>query len=249
MAQDIIHRFETPSEVAKAVADAFVEYTTDCIKRTGSCIVAVSGGTTPNALFELLNTDVYMDQIDWENIFFLWVDERFVPHSNPDSNFHRAKERLFAHMGGSCHFYPVPTDEGTVDEAARAYEKEVATVLRACDKKRLDLALLGLGDDGHTASLFPRSVVLSELARRVVPVTDGKVWERVTMTFAFLSQAETVWFTVVGESKRAALTKVLHQRLDYEDEPWQNRITHVLPGAVLNQDEIHWYIDASASGE
>lgn len=246
MAKDLVHSFETKEEVAKAVADAFVTFTADCIARTESCIVAVSGGTTPNALFELLNSDAYVERIDWENIFFLWVDERFVPQNDPDNNFHRAKNRLFANIGGSCHFYPVPTNSGTVAEAARNYEKEVATVLQACEKDHLDLALLGLGDDGHTASLFPKSAALEEKNRRITYVTDGKVWDRVTMTFPFLAGADEVWFTVVGESKRAALTKVFRQRASYKDYNWDERIGRVLPGAVLTQNEIHWFVDRDA---
>lgn len=246
MAQDLIHAFETPQEVAEAVANAFVALTNQCIAQTGSCVVAISGGTTPNTLFELLNTDTYRTQLDWERIYFLWVDERFVPQTDPDNNFFRAKERLFAYIGGSSHFYPVPTNGGTVEEAAEAYEKEVLMVLRACEKDGVDLALLGLGDDGHTASLFARSRALDETSRAVIPVTDGKVWQRVSMSFPFLAKAKHVWFTVVGESKAAALGRVLRQRADYADEAWQNRIGHVLPGAVLSQDEVVWYVDKAA---
>lgn len=243
MAQDLIHMFDTPQQVAEEVAKSFMAFTEACIKETGSCVVAISGGTTPNTLFELLNSDEYRTKLDWENIFFLWVDERFVPHSDPDNNFGRAKERLFGNIGSSCHFYPVPTNDGTVEEAADAYEKEVDMVLRACEKDSLDLVLLGLGDDGHTASLFSKSQALHVADRKVAPVLDGKVWKRVTMTFPFLAKAKHVWFTVVGDSKASALSRVLRQRQDYADETWQERIGHVLPGAVLSQDVVEWYVD------
>lgn len=246
MAQDIIHQYGTADEVARAVADAFITYTQARIAKTGTCVVAVSGGTTPNALFELLNSDAYMERVDWENIYFLWVDERFVSQSSPDNNFYRAKTRLFSHIGGSCHFYPVPTNSGTVEEAAEVYEKEVKTVLQACEKDHLDLALLGLGDDGHTASLFPSSEALHEKNRLVTYVKDGKVWDRVTMTFPFLAAADDVWFTVVGDTKRAALTKVLRQRKDYADDSWESRVGHVLPGAVLSHDTVEWFVDKDA---
>lgn len=223
MAQDIIHCFETADEVAKTVAEKFIDYTTKCIAETKTCIVAVSGGTTVNLLFELLNTEVYIDRVDWENIYFLWVDERFVPQNNPDNNFYRAKERLFSHIGRACHFYPIPTNSGTLEEAARLYEKEVATVLNACEKDSLDLVLMGLGDDGHIASLFPRSNALKVTDKRVATVDDGKVWDRITLTFAFLATAKDVWFTVVGDTKKAALARVLRQREDYQDEPWEQR--------------------------
>lgn len=247
MAQDLVHRFPSGSDVATAVAERFADFTAQCIAETGNCVVALSGGTTPNALFELLAKEPYSKQLDWERIYFLWVDERFVPSTNPDSNFYRAKERLFGDIGACCHFYPVPTDSGTVEEAAAAYEKEVSVVLKACGKEQLDLVLLGLGDDGHTASLFPRSVALTEKVRLVTYVKDGKVWDRVTMTFPFLSKARHAWFTVVGDSKAAALARVFRQRRDYANECWEQRIGHVLPGAVLNQDGLEWYIDEAAA--
>ncbi|MBS4914319.1 MAG: 6-phosphogluconolactonase [Veillonella sp.] len=246
MAQDLIHIFDTPQMVAEEVAKAFVAFTKETIKATGSCVVAISGGTTPNTLFELLNTDEYRKELDWENIFFLWVDERFVPQTDPDNNFFRAEQRLFGNLSACRHYYPVPTNDGTVEEAADAYEKEVDMVLRACEKDSLDLVLLGLGDDGHTASLFSKSQALHVMDRKIAPVTDGKVWNRVTMTFSFLAKAKHVWFTVVGDSKATALSRVLRQRMDYEEESWQERIDHVLPGAVLSQDSVTWYVDKAA---
>ena len=102
MARDIIHAFPTGDDVAKAVADRFLTYTNECIAETGACVVAVSGGTTPNALFSLLDSDEYTNRIDWEHIFFLWVDERFVPQSNPDNNFWPCKRSLIWKYYGSC---------------------------------------------------------------------------------------------------------------------------------------------------
>lgn len=249
MAQDLIHPYETGADVAKAVADRFLAYTNQCIKDTGSCVVAVSGGTTPNALFSLLDTDEYSNQIDWEHIFFLWVDERFVPQSNPDNNFGRAKERLFGNIMGAAHYYPVPTNGGTVEEAADRYEQEVQLVMKRTEKTALDLVLLGLGDDGHTASLFPKSNALYEEYRSIVAVKDGKVWERVSMTFPILSEAKEVWFTVVGSQKESALGRVLRQRAEYHDMPWQERVDHVLPGAVLSHDVVEWFVDREAYPE
>lgn len=246
MARDIIHSFSTGDDVAKAVADRFITYTNACIAETGSCVVAVSGGTTPNALFSLLDTDAYTNHIDWEHIFFLWVDERFVPQSNPDNNFGRAKDRLFGNIMGAAHYYPVPTNNGTVEEAADKYEQEVKMVLKRTEKETIDLVLLGLGDDGHTASLFPKSDALYERDRLVVAVKDGKVWDRVTLTFPVLETAKSVWFTVVGSSKEAALARVLRQRAEYEEYSWEDRVDHCLPGAVLTHDPVEWYVDESA---
>lgn len=246
MARDIVHRYDTAQDVAVEVARRFVEVTKQCIAETGSCVVAVSGGTTPNALFSLLDTDEYSSQLDWAHIYFLWVDERFVPQNDPDNNFNRAKERLFGNVLGPAHYYPVPTNQGTVQEAAHNYNREIQIVLDRTEKDCLDLVLLGLGDDGHTASLFPKSEALYATDAAVVAVTDGKVWERVSMTFTFLAQAKQVWFTVVGQSKEAALGRVLRQREEYQDTPWEERIDYVLPGAVLSHDTVEWFVDTEA---
>lgn len=247
MAQDIVHYHETAADVARAVAEDFIVFTAEVIEETGSCIVGISGGTTPNAMFSLMNEPAYRERIDWGKIFFLWVDERFVPQDDPDNNYARARERLFNHLEGFSHYYPVPTHKGTVEEAAVAYEEEVHAVLDACGKQSLDLVLLGLGDDGHTASLFPRSEVLLEGERFIAAVKDGKVWQRVTMTFPFLATAHAVWFTVVGESKAVALHKVFKQRALYEADSWEKRINHTLPGAVLCHVPLHWYVDKAAA--
>ncbi|MDU3476086.1 MAG: 6-phosphogluconolactonase [Veillonella sp.] len=147
---------------------------------------------------------------------------------------------------GAAHFLPINTDSKTVIEAAAEYEKEVKNVLKACKKSGLDLALLDLGEDGHTAGLFAGSHALRVTDQDVVAVEDGKVWERISMTFSFLAKSDAVWFTVTGESKRTALTKVLYQREDYEDLPWEKRIGRVLPGAVLSQEAMTWYVDKAA---
>lgn len=244
-----MHAFATADEVARVVAERFIEFTNMTIEKTGNCVVAISGGTTPNALFSLLDTDEFSNRVNWEHIYFLWVDERFVPQTDSNNNFNRAKDRLFGNILGVAHYYPVPTNGGTVEEAARRYEEEVEIVLQRTEKKVLDLALLGLGDDGHTASLFPKSVALREEEAKVVPVKDGKVWERVTMTFPFLAKAEHVWFTVVGASKESALGRVLRQRKEYETESWQDRIDHVLPGAVLSHELVEWFVDREAYPE
>ena len=97
-----------------------------------------------------------------------------------------------------------------------------------------------------TASLFPKSDALYERDRLVVAVKDGKVWDRVTLTFPVLETAKSIWFTVVGSSKEAALARVLRQRAEYEEYSWEDRVDHCLPGAVLTHDPVEWYVDESA---
>lgn len=244
-----VNVFETPDEVAKCVADLFLEKAEECIKETGTFLVAVSGGTTPNALFSLLNTDAYREKLDWERIYFIWVDERFIPQYDEDNNFHRAEEKLFSHITGPVRIFPVNTNSGTVEEAARSYEREVKMVLQVVGKDAPDLTLLGLGDDGHTASLFPRSEMLQVMDKNVAYVKDGKVWDRVTLTFPFIISSREIWFTVVGESKRVALCHVFQQVKRYQDLTWEERIERTLPGAVIPQDHTQWFVDAAAYGK
>ena len=246
MARDIIKSFDTSQNVITALSEAFIAFTNDCISRTKSCVVGITGGTAVVALLELLNSPEFINRVDWENIYFLWTDERFLPRSHEDNYFNRVKPHLLCKVQGASHFLPINTDMKTVIEAAEEYEQEVKYVLKACEKKAMDLVLLDLGDDGHTAGLFAGSHALRDNTHEVVPIEDGKVWERVTMTFHFLAQTDTVWFTVIGENKRSALSKVLNQRLDYEDTPWNERIGRVLPGAVLSQDVVTWYVDKGA---
>ena len=246
MAQDTIKCYDGPSDVVQALAEDFIDFTNAEISRTETCIVGITGGTVVNGLLELLNSPEYIERLNWERIFFLWTDERFLPQTHEDNYFNRVKPHLLCKAKGATHFLPINTDSKTVHEAAEEYEKEVRNVLKACKKSGLDLALLDLGEDGHTAGLFAGSHALRVADQDVVAVEDGKVWERISMTFSFLAKSDAVWFTVTGESKRTALTKVLYQREDYEDLTWEKRIGRTLPGAVLSQEAVTWYVDKAA---
>lgn len=246
MGQDIIKSYVQPSDVIAALAEDFIAFTDAEISRTDSCVVGITGGTAVTGLLELLNSPEYITRVRWERIFFVFTDERFLPQHHEDNYFNRIKQVLLCKATGAAHFLPINTNSNTVIEVAEEYEKEVKNVLKACKKEGLDLALLDLGEDGHTAGLFAGSHALRETEKDVVAVEDGKVWERISMTFHFLAKSDCIWFTVLGENKRTALTKVLYQREDYEDTPWDKRIGRVLPGAVLSQENTVWYVDEAA---
>ena len=243
MSQDVIRVSKTAADAYRLMADEFLAFTEDKIRETGSCVVAITGGTVVDGLFAVLTGEDYIDRVNWEEIYFLWTDERFVNHDDPDSYYGRMKRLVAQAIPGAVHMYGVRTCIGSVMNAAAGYEQEVKNVLRGLDKQSLDLAILDLGADGHTAGLFPKSAVLTDCEHLVVPVKDGKVWDRVSMTFHFLSQAQTVWFGVMGENKKAALKKVLFQREDCQGMSWKERTSCSLPGAVLCQDDICWFVD------
>ncbi|WP_282004307.1 6-phosphogluconolactonase [Veillonella denticariosi] len=246
MAQDTIKCYDSPDDVVNAMVEDFIAFTNEEIARTETCVVGITGGTVVNGLLEMLNSPEYIDRLNWERVFFVWTDERFLPQSHEDNYYNRVKPYLLCKARGAAHFLPINTESKTVVEAAGEYEKEVQTVLKACKKGGLDLAILDLGEDGHTAGLFAGSHALRITDHDVVAVEDGKVWERISMTFSFLAKTDAVWFTVTGESKKTALTKVLYQREDYEDTAWDKRIGRVLPGAVLSQEDMTWYVDKAA---
>ena len=177
MAQDIIKCYDGSSDIIAALAEDFIAFTDAEISRTETCIVGITGGRVVNGLLEALNSPEYIERVNWERVFFVWTDERFLPQSHEDNYFNRVKPFLLCKAKGAAHFLPINTDSKTVVEAAEEYEKEVRNVLKACKKSGLDLAILDLGEDGHTAGLFAGSHALRVSDRNVVAVEDGKVWE------------------------------------------------------------------------
>lgn len=246
MAQTIINSLQSPNAVAKKVVDDLILKINQIIEETGNCVVALSGGSTPSAIFELLAKEETQRELDWDKIYFIWVDERLVPHTDENSNYGVARSILFSKITTANHVFPVPTKDITVRESADLYNKEVKTVLELCQKDSIDIILLGLGADGHTASLFPKSEVLEEDSVLVAPVLDGKKWERVTLTVPAIIKSKNIWFVVVGDSKKAALARVWQQAEQYKDEDWQRRAMKVLPAAILPLERAVFYIDESA---
>ena len=176
--------------------------------------VALSGGATPQRLYELLAEPPRRDRMPWERIHWFWGDERFVPPDHPDSNYRMAREAMLSRVAippGNIH--PVPTVGLDPKEAARAYERELQAVHGSdrLDPARplFDVTLLGLGSDGHTASLFPGTAALEEHRRWVGAVIGAKPEPRISLTFPAFDSSANLAFLVAGEGKRAALARVL----------------------------------------
>lgn len=229
--------------VAGAAATAFLVAAAEAIERRGSFRVALSGGSTPALLYEELARRVgggaYVP--DWEKVQVFWGDERFVPWDDEESNFGNARAALVEGIGiPEEALFPIPTELPSAETAARAYEALLAheTGTPAGVVPRLDLVLLGMGTDGHTASLFPGSSALGERKRQVVAVeVDMPTRERVTMTFPMLNEARRVAFLVTGRGKAEALRAVLEP---LEDEP-------ELPAArVRPRAAPLWFVDGEA---
>jgi len=194
-------RFDTREALFAHAAERFVRIGAEAIGERGRFLVALSGGKTSRPLYERLASSA---ELDWAAVDVFWADERCVPPTDPRSNYRSAREALLDRV-------PIPPDrihriDGELEPlaAADAYEVELRRTLGA--DSRLDLILLGMGADGHTASLFPRHQALTEEKRRIVPVhaSAEPPW-RVTMTLPLINAARHVLFLVVGAEKAEAV--------------------------------------------
>ncbi len=175
--------------------------------------ICLSGGSTPRRLYQLLATPPFTECMPWARTHFFFGDERFVPPDHPDSNFRMVREALFDHapvLPGGIH--PVPTVGLSPQDAALAYARTLAQYYGAdmLDPARplFDVMLLGLGEDGHTASLFPGHPALEERARWATVVIGAKAEDRITLTYPALDSSAEAAFLVAGAGKREILARV-----------------------------------------
>ncbi len=177
------------------------------------CAVNLSGGSTPRRLYELLAEPPFRGAMPWDRVHWFWGDERFVPPDHPDSNYRMAREALLSRAPvPPANIHPIPTG-GDPAAAARAYEQTLKSYYGAetLDPSRplFDIELLGLGPDGHTASLFPGSEVLEERQRWVAEIVGAKPEIRITLTYPPLESSRHTAFLVAGADKREPLARVL----------------------------------------
>ena len=181
---------------------------------TGRFVLNLSGGSTPKSIYELLATEVVRRKFDWERVHVFFGDERFVPPDHPDSNYRMAREAMLSKVPIPAeNVHAVSTTGGDPAAAATNYER---TLKGFYGKDTLDLArplfsvtLLGLGDDGHTASLFPGIEALTERSKWVTAVVGAKPEPRITMTYPVLASSRAVVFLVAGAGKREMLGRLL----------------------------------------
>jgi len=224
-----------PERLAHRVA----QWITDLACATpGRFSVALSGGSTPKRLYQLLASAPYRNAVPWERIHWFWGDERFVAWDHPDSNYGMTRDTMLAHV-------PVPHDNihgiafaGTPPDAALAYERELKIYYGADTLDPglplFDVVLLGMGPDGHTASLIPGEPVLEERRRWVADVTHGRPEPRITLTYPPLESSRSTAFVAAGADKHAMMTRVLAGE-------WE------LPAArVRPVGELVWFVDKAA---
>ena len=199
-----------PAALAERVADLLSVLAT---AKGGTFAVALSGGSTPRTLYQRLAEAPYRDTFPWSRVHWFWGDERFVPQDDTLSNYRMVREAMLSHVpvpAGNIH--AVPTEGTTPEAAAVAYERDLQTFYGAerLDPARplFDVVLLGLGEDGHTASLFPGTSVLEERKKWVAAVIGAKSEARITMTYPVLDSTRHAAFLVAGKEKAAILARL-----------------------------------------
>ena len=207
-----IEKLESAWNLARAAARHFVARSLEAVALKDQFTVALSGGSTPRSLYEVLaDTDEpFRALVPWHNTHFFWSDERHVPPDHPDSNYRMAYEAMLSHVPVSeDNVHRVMSENPDAAAAARAYEQTLLEVTKA-SLPQLDLILLGLGTDGHTASIFPGSEVLHETKRLVAaPWVEQLKTYRITMTLPLINNAASVLFLVNGVEKAEILKEVL----------------------------------------
>ena len=191
-------------------ASIFVSASKNSIAAKKRFAVAISGGSTPRRLYTLLGSEAYRDQVDWQHVHFFWADERCVPKDDEASNFRIAFDALLSKIALPQENIHRIKGEEAPDKAARDYEEEIRRFFGESERPGFDLIILGMGEDGHTASLFPGSKSLEETVKLAIPVYLEKPGKnRITLTLPVLNSADQILFLVAGPSKAAVLSKVL----------------------------------------
>ena len=232
----------TTEEVVEAAAKKFVQVAQESVRERGRFLVALSGGSTPRALHQKLASDEYRSQIDWKNTQIFFGDERAVASDDERSNARMARESLFDLVPIAAeNFHLMRGDATDLNDAAREYG------LLLQETGSLDLILLGMGDDGHTASLFPHSPQLQEAKHRCVatPVSPTEPHlPRLTMTFPFINSARNVLVLVTGKSKASRIAQVLPLVKSSTRNVEELPITNVQP----ESGTLTWLLDEAAVG-
>jgi 6-phosphogluconolactonase len=240
-----IRRLTTPQEVFAAAADEVVRAANQAVAQRGRFTIALSGGSTPKSLYNLLATNA-RTTFPWDHTFFFWSDERHVPPTDPESNYRMADEAMLSKVPvAASNVFRVPAENPNAEAAAQAYDQALQRFfqLKPGEFPQFDLILLGLGPDGHTASLFPESAGLQERSRLVIANWVEKFkTSRITFTLPVLNAARTVAFLVSGTDKAPALHAVLEDQ-DASAERYPAKLVRPSDGKLI------WFLDKAAASE
>ena len=233
----------TPQELSATAAEEVVQGANQAVAERGRFTIALSGGSTPKNLYNLLATNA-LNTLPWDRMFFFWGDERHVPPTDSESNYRMVSEAMLSKVPVSAaNVFRVPAENPDAAAAAEAYEKTLRKVFQIGEQgvPRFDLILLGLGPDGHTASLFPGTAALREKARIFVTNWVEKLkTHRLTLTLPVLNAGRTVAFLVSGTDKATVLRTVLEDS-SASGEQYPAKLVKPSDG------ELIWFLDRAAA--
>lgn len=231
----------TALDTADMLAKDFIRFTDEMFRFREKLYIAISGGSTPNLFFDLLANE-YPNALRWEKLHFFWVDERCVPHNHVESNYGNVYQRCFSKVTiPKENLHPVNGDENPIAETVRYTGEILSHVPCSNGFPVFDLVMLGMGEDGHTASIFPGQEQLLQ-TNSLVSVSQNPIsgQKRITLTGKVLNNASEVVFVVTGHKKNSVLEQI------FEKNPSSNLYpaSHIAP---VN-GRLSWYIDKEAAG-
>ncbi|MFQ5802337.1 MAG: 6-phosphogluconolactonase [Candidatus Methylomirabilales bacterium] len=232
-------------EVGQRAANLYVQLANEVISSTERFAVALSGGSTPKALYALLASDQYRQQVPWSKVHVFWGDERCVPPDHPDSNYRMTRQSLLDKVPiPEENIHRMPVERGDHCRAAAEYEETLRSFFQiaAGEQPHFDLILLGMGADGHTSSLFPWTAALAETERLITSNYVEKLGTyRLTLTAPVINRAANVVFLVSGETKASVLREVLEGA--YEPQRLPSQLIRPVKGRLL------FIVDRAAAGK
>ena len=237
-----IHVLPDQQALNAEVAQALYSLSISAIADRGSFHVALSGGSTPKSLFQLLASPEWRERFDWQNIHIYFGDERCVPADHPDSNYRMAREAMLEQLSiPADNVHPVVIDTQNFSASAHAYEQVLHSTLPKTEDgmPQFDVMLQGIGDDGHTASLFPDTDILQERDKWVAAVHVDKLeaW-RISVTFPVIDHARCIMMLAAGAGKAKIMRELLGQQPAAIPYPVQ---------MIQPHGELHWYLDNAAA--
>jgi len=234
----------TPQELFAAAAEEVVRTANEAVAQRSRFTIALSGGSTPKSLYNLLATNA-RTALPWDRMFFFWGDERHVPPTDPDSNYRMADETLLSKIPVAAgNVFRIKAENPDAAAVAEAYEQTILKFfqLKSGEVPNFDLILLGMGPDGHTASLFPGTTALQEKSHLVVANWVEKMkTHRITLTLPVLNAARCVTFLVSGSDKASVLREVLEE--DVPAEQYPSKLVRPAAGKLI------WLLDRAAASQ
>ena len=230
--------------VAEAAAEFILEVGREAVRAKGRFVLALSGGTTPETLYKVLASPAFINRFDWSKATFFFSDERCVSPNDPRSNYALADKTLFTPLNiPPSQIYRMAGESSDLQAAASEYEEQLrlATKTQPSVQPSLDLILLGLGEDGHTASLFPGASILRDSRRMIADTRSPKdPPNRLTMTLAAINKASVVLFLTTGSSKARVVRAILDPKTESERQ---------LPASLVQPEEgrLIWFLDQAAA--